>query len=412
MATRDEIKLNSRKKEVQKLTEWIEKKEIVFDKYLKEVNDKGYLLGFKDTFIELNKDLPSRYKDIKTSLYHVPTRFCYDEADRAYDKKDNKTFKRIHSITSMYTEIIEKKVNLNLYTELLAKQQEIVDKQAPLSKEAVKAKEEKSEYQNLRKYIETELDNIKIPSLENWLVTFRKLYIEWVEQNTMLKEFQRREQLRRADDVVRKQKLEIVARSWNAVGRIQKIEQVHLGSDGSFNGIVVGEKGVCRVETIIAGGYNIQVLHYRVLVKEYTDKYAKKQERKENPLNPKIKELFEYNILEVKQSYASKVPYLTNYPDDSKYLIKSSEIVSRVSSNSNYLPKFPMSVPSTETRIVIYTGYASLTKKEKEIVNKFLVKLHEVYPTLGIFVLNSSKQPIVLPYKHKENIVVTTDTIE
>lgn len=38
--------------------------------------------------------------------------------------------------------------------------------------------------------------------------------------------------------------------------------------EGSFNGIVYGKLGNVKVDSIYAGGYNIQRLHVRVLVKE------------------------------------------------------------------------------------------------------------------------------------------------
>lgn len=50
------------------------------------------------------------------------------------------------------------------------------------------------------------------------------------------------------------------------VGKLVDMKNISV-KGGSLNGVVVGETGRCaRVETIVAGGYNIQRLHYRVLV--------------------------------------------------------------------------------------------------------------------------------------------------
>lgn len=43
---------------------------------------------------------------------------------------------------------------------------------------------------------------------------------------------------------------------------------LYLGADGNVNGIIVGENRTARIETIFAGGYNIQCLHTRLLVHE------------------------------------------------------------------------------------------------------------------------------------------------
>lgn len=51
------------------------------------------------------------------------------------------------------------------------------------------------------------------------------------------------------------------------IGEIEKYEDIHF-SNKALNGRVYGECGVVSVETILAGGYNIQRLHFRVLVKK------------------------------------------------------------------------------------------------------------------------------------------------
>lgn len=51
------------------------------------------------------------------------------------------------------------------------------------------------------------------------------------------------------------------------VGEIKDCSNLSVGlQNGELNGIVKGEKGSVRVNTISAGGWNIQVYHYRVLV--------------------------------------------------------------------------------------------------------------------------------------------------
>lgn len=51
------------------------------------------------------------------------------------------------------------------------------------------------------------------------------------------------------------------------IGSIVDVKGLRIGHDGSLNGFIIGETGKATVETIYAGGYNIQKLHYRTLIR-------------------------------------------------------------------------------------------------------------------------------------------------
>jgi hypothetical protein len=60
----------------------------------------------------------------------------------------------------------------------------------------------------------------------------------------------------------------LILRVKEITGQITDASFLHIGLNGEINGCIIGEKGKAKVETISAGGYNIQCYHYRVLVKE------------------------------------------------------------------------------------------------------------------------------------------------
>lgn len=60
----------------------------------------------------------------------------------------------------------------------------------------------------------------------------------------------------------------IVERASYYCGKIEDVAGLRVGGKGELDGIVVGNKGKCHIETIGAGGYNIQCFHFRVLVHE------------------------------------------------------------------------------------------------------------------------------------------------
>jgi hypothetical protein len=69
------------------------------------------------------------------------------------------------------------------------------------------------------------------------------------------------------DKEVEKKKVQFIARIEKKSGEIKDVN-LRIGTDGSINGVVKGEKATVDVYSIVAGGYNIQRAHYRVLVKE------------------------------------------------------------------------------------------------------------------------------------------------
>lgn len=50
-------------------------------------------------------------------------------------------------------------------------------------------------------------------------------------------------------------------------GAITDAKSLRIAQTGEINGIIVGEKASASIQTISAGGYNIQCFHYRLLVK-------------------------------------------------------------------------------------------------------------------------------------------------
>lgn len=58
----------------------------------------------------------------------------------------------------------------------------------------------------------------------------------------------------------------IIERTNKIVGQITDASGLYISNNLELNGIIIGTNGKARVETIIAGGWNIQCEHFRVLV--------------------------------------------------------------------------------------------------------------------------------------------------
>ena len=74
--------------------------------------------------------------------------------------------------------------------------------------------------------------------------------------------------------------LDLYGRVFKYTGKIVSWEYLTI-HQGHINGWVKGEKTNVRVESILAGGYNIQRLHVRVLVREYKEELQKVSDSKD-----------------------------------------------------------------------------------------------------------------------------------
>ena len=58
----------------------------------------------------------------------------------------------------------------------------------------------------------------------------------------------------------------IIERTNEIVGTITDASNLKVGMKGDLNGYIIGTKGTAKVQTIGAGGYNIQCFHFRTLI--------------------------------------------------------------------------------------------------------------------------------------------------
>ena len=66
----------------------------------------------------------------------------------------------------------------------------------------------------------------------------------------------------------REKLLDLVQRMMKVVGRITDAGHLSIGPKGDINGYIQGTEGKASVETIGAGGYNVQCYHFRTLIHE------------------------------------------------------------------------------------------------------------------------------------------------
>ena len=82
-------------------------------------------------------------------------------------------------------------------------------------------------------------------------------------------EQEREEWLERTMEEEKRAKLlDLIGRIMSTVGTITDASALYIGPEGDINGYIVGTEGKAKIQTIGAGGYNIQCFHFRTLIHE------------------------------------------------------------------------------------------------------------------------------------------------
>lgn len=136
---------------------------------------------------------------------------------------------------------------------------------------------QQKENEEEKKYFDNLTENEKESCKKNWNATYhyRHIFKEryYSDISSITKQFYKyrggvdSEGLNKyLDKDVEAKYKNLVARITEIAGEIQDASMLYIANNGEINGVVIGTKGRARVETITAGGYNIQILHYRTLV--------------------------------------------------------------------------------------------------------------------------------------------------
>lgn len=160
-----------------------------------------------------------------------------------------------------YENLVNEKIDLyNLYEHIQNKYEKLLHEKISKNEDIKELLQEKEiEIQRYRK------------TKKDWILKYTKTDIIIVEKvtcyglennekiNSLLDEILDK-------DVIAKKK-SLISKIEKKAGNIINATKLEIGIDGNINGTIQGELRTVRIETILAGGHNIQCLHYRVLVK-------------------------------------------------------------------------------------------------------------------------------------------------
>ena len=267
---------------LKKAQEKLDKMNLTSDKYIKKLSDKAEylksLLGYNvspDNAKEALDDLRNKY------FNNLITR---EEFTKTWDYETLLDDYKRHLKDVEYQKEIVNKHQINL--DKVKNKERIISNEIPqvfidflnMWKEKVfnYYMDNLDDYNKKMKQLEEE----RVPYIpyrrENPEPYFK--YKEWEEKRNQLQDpifdamnYEGDNKEKYLDDLLEKEKrdklIDLNNRVTKVVGVIQDASNLYIADDGNLNGVVIGDKGKANVTTIGAGGYNIQIFHYRTLVK-------------------------------------------------------------------------------------------------------------------------------------------------
>lgn len=305
MKKSDEIREKIKKKEEQiekrkKTTEkYVEKKDKLREKLekagidLTKIDDYEYRRSFSDELMWDMIDYPGTERDIKDSnskqkVLEAQLARLQEQLEKQLNKENVPKIPAIEALLDQWEEKArvfidccqeENQKRRDAYRESLA----ILTEQMGLYSQTYhqfhydlkykrmdmdKAKEKYASSEGRFKVTEKAFEKMKVTyKLEEAYNSFdaeHRVFLELYGDEEKTQRFIRNEKEAR--------RIDLINRVTDVVGEIVDATHLRFGLNDGINGVVIGKKGKANVQTIDAGGYNIQRYHYRVLVHPIKEK--------------------------------------------------------------------------------------------------------------------------------------------